>query len=179
MGITGITTSQGDTAAHWMAAHQRNARATRVVKSCANPVKSSDLLKRPIIAHFSRFKQSFDTTADPPACLEVIVMKTLGKFGSNLAVAHSMRQMYKPEPDVRGWRPYRGGSRVGEIGITVSANSLSFFSRPGREPDRRQIAHQAPRQCAMPVEGASPRLTRNSSGSNARKISPSTLKSSR
>ena len=48
-------------------------RGTKVVKTCCNPLMSSDLVYRPIIAHFWRLKQSFDTTIDcPPASTSIV-----------------------------------------------------------------------------------------------------------
>src|SRR6185437_9451804 len=65
MGSNGTTASQGDTPAHLIAAHQRSVKGTKVAKTCFNPLMSSDLVYRPIMARFWRLKQSFDTIETP------------------------------------------------------------------------------------------------------------------
>ena len=58
---------------------------TRVVKTCFNPLMSSDLVYRPIMAHFWRLKQSLDTTIDcPPASIRIVIVCTLLAFDSEL-----------------------------------------------------------------------------------------------
>src|SRR5581483_4641336 len=90
----------------------------------------------------------------------------------------SMRQMYYPEPDVSDLRPYRVSNSPRGDNRHGFGKYSEFFPGGGCRAREGGISAARCRQCAMPLERASPGLTRNSRGIKARKISPSTLKSS-
>ena len=71
------------------AAHQRSAKGTRVVKTCANPLLSSDLPYRPIMAHFCCIKQSLDSsTILPPTLSKSYLYACVDRLVSRRSARH-------------------------------------------------------------------------------------------